>query len=86
MLCRMASWLSGNVGSLHLDNDTAKVYLCNQGSTASNFLFETSLLHFNLAGINGFNLLPAYLPTHLKVEAEYLSQVRFVPEWHLLLT
>ena len=30
MLCRMAFHLSGKVVALHLDNSTAKAYLCNQ--------------------------------------------------------
>ena len=38
MLCRMAFHLSGKVVALHLDNSTAKAYLCNQGGTVSPFL------------------------------------------------
>ena len=38
MLCRMAFCLSGKVVALHLDNSTAKAYLCNQGGTVSPFL------------------------------------------------
>ena len=38
MLCRMACCLSGKVVALHLDNSTAKAYLCNQGGTVSPFL------------------------------------------------
>ena len=38
MLCRMAFCLSGKVVVLHLDNSTAKTYLCNQGGTVSPFL------------------------------------------------
>ena len=38
MLCRMAFCLSGKVVVLHLDNSTAKAYLCNQGGTVSPFL------------------------------------------------
>ena len=37
MLCRMAFCLSGKVVALHLDNSTAKAYLCNQGGTVSPF-------------------------------------------------
>ena len=36
--CRMAFHLSGKVVALHLDNSTAKAYLCNQGGTVSPFL------------------------------------------------
>ena len=38
MLCRMAFHLSSKVVALHLDNSTAKAYLCNQGGTVSPFL------------------------------------------------
>ena len=38
MLCRMAFHLSGKVVALHLDNRTAKAYLCNQCGTVSPFL------------------------------------------------
>ena len=38
MLRRMAFCLSGKVVALHLDNSTAKAYLCNQGGTVSPFL------------------------------------------------
>ena len=38
MLRRMAFCLSGRVVALHLDNSTAKAYLCNQGGTVSPFL------------------------------------------------
>ena len=37
MLHQMAFCLSGKVVSLHLDNNTAKAYLCNQGGTVSPF-------------------------------------------------
>ena len=32
----------------------------------------------------GITLIPVYVPTHLKVEADYLSQDWLLPEWHLL--
>ena len=38
MLHKIAFHLSGKVVALHLDNSTAKVYLCNQGGTVSPFL------------------------------------------------
>ena len=34
--------------------------------------------------MHGSNHIPAYLPTHINVDADYLSQGRLVPEWHLL--
>ena len=43
MLCRMACCLSGKVVAFHLDNSTAKAYLCNQGGPVS-FSFQTGLL------------------------------------------
>ena len=33
MLHRMAFWVSVKVVALHLDKNTAKTYLCNQGGT-----------------------------------------------------
>ena len=38
MLCRIAFHLTGKLVALHLDNGTAKAYLCNQGGTLSSFL------------------------------------------------
>ena len=38
MLHRMAFCPSGKVVALHLDNSTAKAYLCNQGGTVCPFL------------------------------------------------
>ena len=38
MLCRMAFHLSDKVVALHLDNSTAKTYMCNQVSTVSPLL------------------------------------------------
>ena len=43
MLCRMAFCLSGKIVALHLDNSTAKAYLCNQGGSVS-FSLQTGLL------------------------------------------
>ena len=44
MLHRVAFHLSDKVVTLHLNNNTAKPYLCNQGGTVS-FFFQTSLTH-----------------------------------------
>ena len=44
MLHQMAFHLSGKVVALHLDNSTAKAYLCNQGGTVSPFSFQAGLL------------------------------------------
>ena len=43
MLHRMAFCLSGKMVALHLDNSTAKAYLCNQGSTVSPYSFQAGL-------------------------------------------
>ena len=67
MLCRMAFCLSGKVVALHLDNSTAKAYLCNQGGTVSPFLSRLACRILSLTDKHGITLLPAYIPTHLNV-------------------
>ena len=84
MLCRMAYYLSGKVVALHVDKSTAKAYLCNQGGTVSPFLSRLACQILSLTDKCGITLLPAYIPTHLSVEADYLFQDRLLPEWHLL--
>ena len=84
MLRRMAFCLSGKVVALHLDNSTAKAYLCNQGGTVSPFLSRLACRILSLTDKHGITLLPAYIPTHLNVEADFLSRDRLLPEWHLL--
>ena len=82
MLHRMASCLSSKVVALHLDNSTAKAYLCNQGGTVSPFLSRLACWILSLTDKHGITLLPAYIPTHLNVEADFLSQDQLLPEWH----
>ena len=84
MLCRMAFCLFGKVVALHLDNSTAKVYLCNQGGTVSPFLSRLACWILILTNKCGITLIPAYIATHLNVEADYLSQDQLLSEWHLL--
>ena len=84
MLCSMAFHLSGKVVALHLDNSTAKAYLCNQGGTVSPFLSRMACWILSLTDKHGIIPIPAYIPTHLNVEADYLSQDQLLPEWHLL--
>ena len=84
MLHRMAFCLSGKVVALHLDNSTAIVYLCNQGGTVSPFLSRLACWILSLTNKHGITLLPAYIPTHLNVEADFLSWDWMLPEWHLL--
>ena len=80
----MAFQLSGKVVALHLDNSTAKAYLYDQGGTASIFLSRLACYILNLANKHGITFISAYMPAHLNMEANYLSQGRFVPKWHLL--
>ena len=84
MLCRMAFCLSGKVVALHLDNSTAKAYLCNQGGTVSPFLSRLACQILSLTNKHGITLLPVYIPTHLNVEADFLSRDQLLPDWHLL--
>ena len=64
---RMAFHLSGRVVALHLDNSTAKTYLCNQGSTVSPFLSMLACWILSLTDKHGITLIPGYIPTHLNV-------------------
>ena len=73
MLHRVAFCLSGKVVALHLDNSTAKAYLCNQGGTVSHFLSRLACQILSLTDKHGITLLPAYIPTHLNVEADFLA-------------
>ena len=84
MLCRMAFCLSDKVEALHLDNSTAKVYLCNQGGTLFSFLYKLALCMLMLEDRHSITLVPAYIHSHLNVEANYLSWVRLILKWHLL--
>ena len=79
----MAFQLSGKVVALYLDSSTAKAYLCNQ-SAASIYLSRLECHILNRAIKYGITLIPAYIPTHLNVEADDLSWKRLVLEWHLL--
>ena len=85
MLHGMAFHLSDKVIALHLDNNTAKTYLYNQGGTVSPFLSRLACWILSLTDMHGITLIPSYIPTHLYVEADYLSQDQMLPEWHLLL-
>ena len=75
ILCRMAFCLSGNVVvALYLENSMTHAYLCNQGGTVSPLLSMLVYWILNLTDKHGITLFPAYIPTHLNVEANYLSQ------------
>ena len=84
LLCRMAFCLSDKVVALHLDNSTAKAYLCNQGGTISSFLSRLTCWILSLTDKHNITIILAYIPTYLNVEAEYLSWDQMLPEWHLL--
>ena len=84
MLYRMAAHLSGKVVALHLDNSTAKAYLCNQDGRVSSFLSRLACQIQSLTDMHIITLIPAYNPTHFNVGADYLSHNWMLPEWHLL--
>ena len=79
MLCRMAFCLSGKVVALHLDSSTAKAYLYNQEGTVSPFLSRLACWILSLTDKHFITLIPACIPTHLNVEADYLPH-----DWMLL--
>ena len=83
MLHRMAFHLSGKVVVLHLDNSTAKAYLCNQGGTVSPFLSRLACQILSQTNKHGITLILACIPTHLNVETDYLAQGQLLWEWHL---
>ena len=60
MLHRMTFHLSCKVVPLHLDNITAKAYLCNQGGTVSHFLSRLACQILSLTNKHGITLIPAY--------------------------
>ena len=70
----MAFHLSSKVVALHLDNNTFKAYICNQGGTVSPFHCRVACNMLHLANKHDDTLIPAYIPTHLKVEANFLLQ------------
>ena len=84
MLYRMSFHSYGKVVALHLDNSTANAYLCNEGGTVSPFLSRLACWILSLTDKHGITLIPAYIPTHVNVEADYLFQDQMLPEWHLL--
>ena len=84
ILCRMTFCLSDKAVALCLDNSTAKAYLCNKGGTVSPFLSRLACRIPALNDKHGITLIPAYIPTHLNMEADYLSWDWLLPEWQLL--
>ena len=84
MLHRIAFCLSGKVFALHLDNITVKAYLCNQDGTVYPFLSRLACQILGLTDNCSITVIPAYIPSHLNVEADYVSQGQMLLEWHLL--
>ena len=79
----MVFQLSVKVVALHLDNNTVKAYLCNQGGTVSHFLSRLASQILSLTDKHSITLFPPYIPTYLSVEADYLSQGKLLLKWHL---
>ena len=50
----------------------------------SPFLSRLTCWILSLTDKHGITLLPTYIPTHVNVEADFLSWDRMLPEWHLL--
>ena len=73
ILCGMAFQLFGKVVVLQLDNNTIKAYLCKQVGTVLYSLSIHACCILNLANNHGITLIPAYHPTHLNEEVDYLS-------------
>ena len=84
VLHRMGFYLSGKVVALHLDNITAKSYLSNQDGTVFPFLSRLACQILSLTDKHNITLIQTYIPTHLNVEADYMSWHQLLPEWHLL--
>ena len=72
MLCRMTFQVYGKLVALHSVNSTAKAYLCNQVGRVSPFLSRLACQILSLTSKLSITLIPAYMPTHLNVEANYL--------------
>ena len=73
MLCKMTFCLSSKVAAIHVDNGTAKAYLCNQGGTACLCLSRLAHCILHLANKYGSIFILAYIPTCLSVEAAIFS-------------
>ena len=63
MLHMMSFQLFGKVVAFHADNSIAKIYVIK--------VVQYHLFLSRLADKHGINLMPAYLPTHLKVKTIY---------------
>ena len=77
----MAFWLSSKMVALHLDDSTAKAYLCNQGGTASTFFPDKPATFWIWPTCL---VLIFFQHTYLPTSIWKISQVSLVPEWHHL--
>ena len=77
-------WLSSKVVALHLGNCIAKAYLCNQDGTVSPFHSRLACKILRLTDKHSIIFIPSYIPSHLNVEADFLSWGQLLLEWHLL--
>ena len=66
------------MGTLHLDNNSAKGYLFNPADTVYLFLSRLSCCILNLAEKPGITLIPECIHTDLITEANYLTWGRLV--------
>ena len=72
MMCGVTFCLSGSVVALHLDNNAAKAYSCNQGGTVFLSLSRPAFHILNLASKHAVTLIPAYIYMYpLGVEANH---------------
>ena len=70
MLHSMVFHLLGKGIAIHLDNNTAKAYLYNQGGIVSLFPSRLACYILNLADKHIITLILAYISIHLNVEAD----------------
>ena len=84
MVHRIAFQLSGKVVALLLVKSIAKASFCNKGGKVSPFVSRLACWILSLINKHSITLVPAYIPTHLNVEADYMSQGWLLLEWHLL--
>ena len=84
MLHRISFDLSHKKVSILLDSSAVEAYLCNQSGTISLSLSRLACCVLDVANKHDMTVILAYIPTHLYMEAVYLSGGRLVPKWHLL--
>ena len=60
-----------------------KLICAIQDGKVSLFVCRLACHTLHLGNKHRITLIPAYILKHLSMNAEYLSQCRLVPEWHL---